>query len=488
MNINDFSHQKRCRCFELKINEIEVFIPESQMSDEVIALTEKIVKIYPQKISAIVEYLSLTTKMDNDFKETLAKLLHKPRIRVEKKGGTLNYGGDAIDKSYLDQWNEWSLEKMDECHLLNILFMADYTLELKFKGALESFGRVIAGDKRCKLKFNAINIRNLPAAHAGSVGIAGVYTLIFNLIEDIIQRSGKKNTLIKKNLLENDICVLECEAFGSEHWINDTEEYDDALELKVIKALSDTCEVHFENEIYAYRKGALDSRTKSEMDHRADEVKIMFRLDKMLFSYEKIEYYTLFYRMKELAELNGHVTFHLADEKNKNVLHFSNGLETMLKDNMDIFNFWDSYYNPINIHFIEDDIDVSVSMTYGFEADAKLSYVNNIRTYDGGAHMQGLYDGILVAFEKYMKSHMGEDMVIMQRQVVKGLNFVIHIKMDHPRFHGSVKRGLVGEKVYLLVKNGVIRHLYAKLESDPSFLLDSRAVCEADLREILEHE
>ena len=487
MNVNDFNHQKKYRWFELKTNGTEVFIPESQMSDEVVALTEEILKIYPQKISAIVEYLSLTTTMDDNLKEELFAILQKPRIEMNRDGGRLNYGKNVLNRESLDRCGGEYLATVEEHYLLYILFHEEFIFELMFHGALESFGRVFARDKRCKLKFNAINIRNLPGLYVGSTGTAGVYMLMFSLIEDVIRRSSKENVFIKLNLVESDTCVLVCKMLDSDYWINNTEEYDNTyLWPKVVKALSDTCEVHINNAIYTYRKGALVSHTNIATDHNSDEVKITFRPDKSLFSYEKIEYYMLFYRMKELAQLNGHVSFHLSGEKNENALHFSNGLESMLEENMDSRSFMDSYYNPINIHFIEGDIDASVFMTYSFEADAKLSYVNNIRTYDGGAHVQGLYDGILAAFEKYMRNHMGEDMVLIEKKVSQRLNFVIHIKMDYPPFQGAVKRNLGGEEVYLAVKNGIMKHLYTKLKSDPSFLDASRAVCETDLREILE--
>ncbi|MCL2828672.1 MAG: hypothetical protein FWD99_08060 [Oscillospiraceae bacterium] len=484
MNRNDFVHQREDRVFEAKINEIKVLIPESQMSDEAIAFAEKVLNEYPQRISAIMEYLSLTTTMEDDPREGLFEILQKPRIEINKNGGRLRYEKNTLFKMPIACYDDDYMETGD--YYPYIIFGAEY-FEIEFNGILESFTRVFSRDQRCKPKFNAINIRSLPGIYVGSISIVGVYTLIFSLIEDIMQRSNKENVVIKLNLLESDTCVLECEAFDCDDWLSDTEEYDEAsLWTKVVKALSDTCEVHINNEIYTYNKGAFVFRTQSATDCSSDKVKIIFRLDKELFSYEKIEYYMLLRRMKELAQLNGHVTFQLSDEKNKNILHFSHGLEAMLKENGDCSFLTDDYYNPINLHFMEEDIEVSVFMTYGFEADVTLGYVNNIRTYDGGNHVQGLYDGIFAAFEKYMKSHMDENMVIMEKQVAKRLNFVLHVKMEHPPFQGAVKRGLDGETLRLAVKNGVVKNLYAILEADQSFLEDSRAICETELREIVE--
>lgn len=486
MNRNDFIHQREDRVFEAKINEKGILIPESQMSDETIAFAEKVLNEYPQRISAIMKYLSLTTTMEDDPREGLFEILQKPRIEINKNGGRLRYEKNTLFKMHIACYDDNYMETGD--YYPYVIFGTEY-FEIVFNGVLESFIQVFSSDQRCKPKFNAINIRNLPGMYVGSISIVGVYMLIFSLVEDIMQRSSKENIFIKLNLLESDTCVLECEAFDCENWLNDAEEYDEvSLWTKVVKALSDTCEVHVANEIYTYNKGELVSKAHNTTDCSPGKVKIMFRPDKTLFSYEKIEYYMLLRRMKELAQLNEHVTFQLSDERNRNELHFSNGLEAMLNENGDYLRLSGCYYNPINLHFIEDDIEVSVFMTYGFEADVTLSYVNNIRTYDSGDHMQGLYDGIFAAFEKYMKIHMDENMAIMEKQVAKRLNFVLHVKMDRPPFQGAVKRGLGGEALHLAVKNGVMKNLYAILETDQSFLEDSKAVCEAELWDILESD
>jgi len=279
--------------------------------------------------------------------------------------------------------------------------------------------------------------------------------------------------------------VIECQVVDRGYWLDDTEAYEHAHCLKLVKALSDICELHIDDELYTYHKGALVSHTPTPDHTHLDQAKIRFRPDKELFSYLELEYHQFFNRLKELAQLNPAVTFRLKDEKNENLLHFRGGLTDMLRENTNLMYLYDE---PVELHFMAEGMEVSVSMSYGFGADVKLSYANNIRTYDGGAHVHGLYDGVLAAFEAYMETHMDETMALMEKHVVKRLNFVIHIKMARPPWQGSVKRGLGGKQVYLAVKHGVAKHLYPILASDPRFLEASSAICEADLREIFEDE
>ena len=68
------NHQTQYRIFETKINGIEIFVTESQMSDEVLVLAEKIVQEYPLKNSIIA----------GDFKDEFADMHHRPRIVIKK--------------------------------------------------------------------------------------------------------------------------------------------------------------------------------------------------------------------------------------------------------------------------------------------------------------------------------------------------------------------------------------------------------------------
>ena len=468
MNIDEFNYHEAYRIYETKVDGIEIFIPESEFSDVTIALTKEVVRTYPQKIAEIVAYIDSVSEMDDDLKQLFTDLLHKPRIQMNKTGGILYYSGNALDWNNLNNMGtslDWIALVGDE-YLLCMLLGTETVISFNFEGVLEKFCGLASNSDRCRRKYSSVTIRKLPAMFVGSTSIDGVYLLIFDVIEEMICNNKLVDCHIRVNLLEDSMLLIGCDSV--EHLHSDYVDW-----LKVVTALSDVCEVSTRNETSIYSKGNLISKTQNK-DSNSAGMELLFKADKELFTYEKIEYNMLYCRLKELAQLNEHLSFYLTDGKNVAFLHFSGGLGTMLNENRDISHI--THNEPLSIQFVENEIAVSVSMAYGYAANVKLSYVNNLRTYDGGTHVQGLYNGIFSAFRKYINSHMDETMVLEEKDIVKRLNFVIHVKVKHPRFMGAVKRELGNSEVRLAVENGIEQHLYEILISDASFLTDSGAV------------
>lgn len=140
----------------------------------------------------------------------------------------------------------------------------------------------------------------------------------------------------------------------------------------------------------------------------------------------------------------------------------------MLYEN--IYNFHLDDSQPINIEFIEDDVEVSLSMLLGHSTDATISYVNNYKTHGGGTHVQGLYEGIYCSFKKYIKIYFGTaNIKYTKKDIINDLNFVISIRTERPLWSGNTKRILSDNRVKAAVKNGVIKSLDKIIESDQSF-------------------
>jgi len=323
--------------------------------------------------------------------------------------------------------------------------------------------------------------------YVGSVDIRGVYCLLFELFEAVIDCTEKTNIVIELYAGECDTLYIKCNFLAGkvDHlWIEEKK----ALSFEIVKALS--CDFDLRKE--------------------QDSFKLRFKPDREIFSYDTIEYNRLFLRLKELAQLNENVKFLLSDNENKNVIQFQNGLEVMLMEGVYGFGL-PSGYKPLNIHFSKNDVEVSGSMIYAHTSDVALSYVNNNRTHDGGTHVQGLHDGILDAFQEYIqnseietkivKDHplffineeitgtsyvFDENPNILKEDVVENLNFVISVKMKQPFFSGSTRRVLANEEVYSIIKHGVMECLKRILISDPYFFYSSRVISKAEIRKMKE--
>lgn len=297
-------------------------------------------------------------------------------------------------------------------------------------------------------------MRKRPGLYVGSIDELGVYRLILGLVESIIDDNRKLKTTIHINLAACGSIMVE---------------YDmtliDWFELEVIKALSEVCEIHAHQEVNVYHQGVLVSQRPVETECSLDQIKIIFKPDGTIFTYNMLDYYVLFQRVKELVYLNPHVTVLLENSENRNRICFELGLEALLcesRDELDLL----GKAQILNLHFVEKEIDVTVSMGIKFDVDVRLSYVNNIRTYRGGTHVAGLYDGVHDVVNKHLKDRDQID----KSHVIEKLNFVIHVKMANPQFMGCVKRELGNVEVRDAVKNGILRHLDAKLVADDDFV------------------
>ena len=314
-------------------------------------------------------------------------------------------------------------------------------------------------DKNEKRELNLFEaIRMRPGMYVGDTSIFGVCNLLCSLTEEALEhinkRTDRKNNFIEVRLDENTF-TFTCNFFDIKN----------KLQPEIIKALSDIFEIITENEHSIYNKGVLVSKKDSAIDS-LDLLRIIFRPDKTVFSYENIEYYMIFNYIKRFAQLNRHITFSLISSKNTNIFHFENGLKALLIESIFIYTGL-IYNNIITIEFNDNDINVSVAMVYGFAEDVKLSYVNNVRTYDGGEHVQGLYDGILLAFDNYIENNIS----ITKQDAFSKLNFVIHVKLGNPKFYGAVRRKLTNVEVKHVVKNGIATKLLGMLQNGQQLIL-----------------
>jgi DNA gyrase subunit B len=318
--------------------------------------------------------------------------------------------------------------------------------------------------------------RERPAMYLGSTGIRGVYYLVFSFIKEVIRESKKTNVIMELNL---DTCGTICVICDFPAGVIDS------LELDLVKAFSSDFDLY---------KGQ-------------DSIKLQFKPDKSILSYDKIEYHRLHEGLTELAQLNNNIEFLLTDCENRNRISFHHGLEAMLMEG--VYGFGLDKHNSLNICFSNSVVEVSVSMIYAYASDVAFSYVNNDRTHDGGTHVNGLYDGLFIAFQDFIKTQpidfgrikdhplfflvetlddkpylFDKTPKITRDDVTEDLNFVISVKMNKPLFEGSVKRKLVNEEVYFAVKDGLAEKLKFLLVSDPAFFYNSRVLKKAELRKI----
>jgi len=322
-------------------------------------------------------------------------------------------------------------------------------------------------DGKLEFSFCVENIRKRPAMYIGSKYERGVYALIHELTWDVIYSSNKADILIKIEIVENDTIIFMCDSFINE-----------SIVLEIVIALSDICELNWGNRSYIFKKGLFVSETN--IVNNQNSFKIMFRPDKEIFLYKKLDYYMIFKRLKELAQLNGNVKILITDNENKNILQFHNGLEVMLYENIYDFGL---DCPPLNINFVKEGIEVSVSMLLGHPVDVAISYVNDSKTHGGGSHVQGLYDGVYYSFKKYIKKFIDGNIKFTKKDIID-LNFVINVRKNNPSYKGNTKRIMSDNETKITVKNGVIESLDKILKLDQSFFDSSSIIRSAAMMHV----
>lgn len=199
---------------------------------------------------------------------------------------------------------------------------------------------------------------------------------------------------------------------------------------------------------------------------------VTFKPDKKIFSTTRFNYDTLAERLRESAFLLKGVKIVLTDERNddQDVFLFENGIQEFV-----------SYLNEEkdtlgNVMYFEgkkDGIEVEVAAQYndGY-SETIMSFVNNVRTKDGGTHEAGMKSAWTKAFNEYARKVdliKAKDKNLEGSDVREGLACVVSVRIPEEllQFEGQTKGklgtpeartavdGIVNEQLgYYLMENG----------------------------------
>ena len=171
---------------------------------------------------------------------------------------------------------------------------------------------------------------------------------------------------------------------------------------------------------------------------------IEFLADDSIFEVTKYEFSVLAKRFREVAYLNSFISITLDNEitKTKEVYHFEGGIKQFVEDMNKDTPVCDAVAFNDTIDGVEVDIAVMYNDTY---VEKTLSFVNNIRTIDGGTHEAGFKAGLTRSIVKYLNENAAareKDTKITGDDVREGLIAVISVKVPEPQFEGQTKSKL----------------------------------------------
>ncbi len=196
---------------------------------------------------------------------------------------------------------------------------------------------------------------------------------------------------------------------------------------------------------------------------------VEFWPDDTIFEVTEFNFDTLAKRFKELAYLNPSITITFKDHriKKEEVYHFEGGTRQFVED----LNKADAIIKPIQIQDKIEDVEVDIAMLYNTTYQEKLlSFVNNIKTPEGGTHEAGFRAGLTRAISKYVAhnaSQREKDIKITGEDVKEGLIAVVSVKVPEPQFEGQTKGKLGSSYVRPIVQKLVNEWISKYFEENP---------------------
>ncbi len=217
--------------------------------------------------------------------------------------------------------------------------------------------------------------------------------------------------------------------------------------------------------------GKVESPLKTIGESKKTGTIVTFLPDKEIFKNCNFSFTTICERMQESAFLLSNVTIEVIDEEDNlsAKYHYENGIISFVE-------YMNEGKNAISkvIHFdqTKNTIEVDIAMQYTDSYNEQiLSFVNNVKTSDGGTHEVGFKTGITKAFNDYAKTNgllKGKDASLDGGDVREGLSAVISVKIPEEllQFEGQTKGKLGTPEARSVVESITYENLKFFLEEN----------------------
>ena len=260
--------------------------------------------------------------------------------------------------------------------------------------------------------------------------------------------------------------------------------------VSCVNALSEwmDLEVCRDGEIYRQRfergNPKPEKRTKSKDAEENTGTKVTFLADKEIFDEVDYDFETVGRRLQELAYLNKGLSIMFSDERGKGrsdtyrydggvieyVAHLNKGKDPL-------------YRPPIFATAEKDNIFVEVAIQHSkdYYDENLFSFVNCIKTKEGGTHVVGFKSAFTRSVNNFAKRYgllKNDSEALSGDDVREGLSGVINLRIPNPQFEGQTKTKLGNGEVKGIVDSIVDEGITNYLEKNPAA---GRAIVEKSL-------
>jgi len=174
-------------------------------------------------------------------------------------------------------------------------------------------------------------------------------------------------------------------------------------------------------------------------------------------------------RFKELAYLNPRIKIEFYDERDdtKETFHFEGGLKQFVED----LNSREPLSEAQFFQGAADDIEIDIAIMYcNADSDKVVTFVNNIKTPDGGTHEAGFRAGLTRSLSSYISKNANakeKNTKITGDDAKEGLVAVVSVRVPEPQFEGQTKGKLGSSYVRPLVQKFFTANFNKYLEENP---------------------
>ncbi|MBL6800011.1 MAG: DNA topoisomerase (ATP-hydrolyzing) subunit B, partial [Synechococcus sp. BS307-5m-G37] len=262
--------------------------------------------------------------------------------------------------------------------------------------------------------------------------------------------------------------------------------------VSVVNALSEWVEVTVRRQGQVHRQrfergapiGSLVSEPQPADEEGLTGTSVCFKPDVEIFTVGILfDYATLSARLRELAYLNGGVRIVFRDEResardaegnpHEEIYFYEGGI----KEYVAYMNAEKDALHPeiIYVNAEKDGVSVEAALQWCVDAysDSILGFANNIRTVDGGTHIEGLKTVLtrtLNTFAKKRGKRKESDSNLAGENIREGLTAVLSVKVPEPEFEGQTKTKLGNTEVRGIVDSLVGESLSQYLEFNPGVI------------------
>ncbi len=259
----------------------------------------------------------------------------------------------------------------------------------------------------------------------------------------------------------------------------------------VVNALSEWMEVYVKRDghIYnqRYERGNVCYPLKVVGDCPLEETgtKVTFLPDKEIFQETTVyEYNILKSRLREMAFLTKGIKIVLKDAREgieqERVFHYEGGIKEFVEY---LNKSKDALYDKIiYCEGLKDGVQVEVAFQHNDGYNEVVdSFVNNIKTPEGGTHLTGFKNALTKTFNDYAKKNKlikDSEQSLSGDDIREGLTAIVSVKIEDPQFEGQTKQKLGTTVARSAVDSIVSEQLEIFLEQNPAV---AKVICEKSI-------